>query len=284
MVGIIFFILNMDSLNIQPDSVLGKDTYAYEYFPNNNYGDELYFLVGSNATSGRNYRSYIWFDILLIPSGQTIISAILRLRTWAGVGADDPQNVDVHRVIENWDEFTLTWNSRPVFDSTILWARTLVDSITTGKLYQWDITNLVSGWYNDSFLNYGLLLKTQYDNQNIRKGFYSSDETFNPQYQPTLHIEFEPTGIDHERNIKLREKSAIKILPNPGLGYITIRSDTEQKIELYSITGELIKTLEVNYYTTWNGTTNRGENVSSGIYFIKSCLSSKVEKIIFIKK
>ncbi|MBN2571199.1 MAG: T9SS type A sorting domain-containing protein [Ignavibacteriales bacterium] len=83
--------------------------------------------------------------------------------------------------------------------------------------------------------------------------------------------------------------------PNPFNPTTTIEydlpKDTRVKIEIYSLTGELVKTLinqelKAGYQTTyWNGTDNNGKTVTSGVYLYRIATPdfSMTKKMMFLK-
>ncbi len=84
------------------------------------------------------------------------------------------------------------------------------------------------------------------------------------------------TGIEEKHNPDLMKLS---IYPNPFTTFTTIRYSISTRggvsMKIYDLSGRVVKTLvngeqEQGYYTIrWDGTDNRGERLSSGIYFIK---------------
>ncbi|RLI40209.1 hypothetical protein DRO64_09375 [Candidatus Bathyarchaeota archaeon] len=128
------------------------DAFVMTYHPNDNYGSEDTLNV--DPRSSYLTISYIKFNLSDIPDGAVIVSAKLKLHDSASCSDVE---IKVYRVDGgDWDESTITWNNKPTYDEGIAYA-----SFTSGDpgWYEIDVTDLVEGWVNGSYNNYGLVLK-----------------------------------------------------------------------------------------------------------------------------
>ena len=66
-------------------------------------------------------KSYLKFDLSTLPSGKTIVSAILTLHEFGGSdpGSAKPSLVQLFTVADGWSEATLTWNNAPMAHENI---------------------------------------------------------------------------------------------------------------------------------------------------------------------
>ena len=145
----------------QPDAASGKDTYIKENFNNTNYGTDPKILVGTDSL-GRNLRGLIEFDLSSIPSS-TVLSANLQVNL-SYSSSDSNITIKIYRLTSSWTESKTTWtNSSP----SQLWSTvggdyseevTSLQFSNVSGLYNFTITNLVRGWINGSYSNYGLML------------------------------------------------------------------------------------------------------------------------------
>jgi flagellar hook assembly protein FlgD len=83
--------------------------------------------------------------------------------------------------------------------------------------------------------------------------------------------------------------------PNPFNGYIQIpiilKNINSEKVYISNIKGEIIKEISIKHLNPglnnliWDGTNQRGFNISTGIYFInlKSSKRIDIQKIIYLK-
>jgi len=156
------------------------DAYVYEKYPSNNYGSETSIKVKSQ--SGSSKIGYILFN-LTIPSNSQILDA--KLKIYNNVGGTYSAEVCVYRVTESWNENDVTWNSRPA-----LGEEYDCKTINSAGWWVFDITDLVQGWVNGSYENYGLALSSD---SSTELQFYSKDYS-DPSYHPVLEITYqEPT-------------------------------------------------------------------------------------------
>lgn len=107
-------------------------------------------VVGASVTQR---LALMQFDLGPVGPNKAIISATLRLRETSALGAG---TVNVHLANAAWNEHTVTWNSfnsafaPSVFASfaSVVGARTV------------DVTTLVSGWYDGSLANNGIVFES----------------------------------------------------------------------------------------------------------------------------
>ena len=91
---------------------------------------------------------------LSIPVGANIDSAMF----YINVTEADSEEVTIHRVTGYWEEMSVTWNSfAGGFDPTV------EGSFIPNNMgwYSVDVTSLVSNWLDETYPNYGLLLREE---------------------------------------------------------------------------------------------------------------------------
>src|SRR5687767_9446613 len=103
--------------------------------------------------SGAVFRSFARFSLVSLPDGALVEKAVLRL--WVGAVLR-PGTVDVVRVLDAWDERTITEASSPGLGSIA--ASFPVTSAASLQFIEVDITPLVQEWALDPSSNYGLAL------------------------------------------------------------------------------------------------------------------------------
>lgn len=81
-------------------------------------------------------RTYLKFDLSVIPADKGIVSAILYLYCVDADPKGDIQ-VDIHKTEDNWNEHTIAWNNAPPV-GTLIASNTTVNK--KNKFYSWDIT------------------------------------------------------------------------------------------------------------------------------------------------
>jgi hypothetical protein len=132
-----------------------------------------------NLTTGEasgNYRSFLIIKPKQDIPGETINSAILKIRKYGGTQGND---VKCYRVLQNcvvgeadWDEYSVgnSWNtagcdaandSGTDDDASYDRHATALDTVVSGSngiFYEWDITSLVQGWVDGTIKEYGVIL------------------------------------------------------------------------------------------------------------------------------
>jgi hypothetical protein len=187
---------------LQPDSTTAvlpfypsDDATVQEGAPSSTDPSNHYLGTGYNQSSfipfwadGR-VRSYMWFDLPSLPAGSTVMSATLRLYHAGGVDySDQTANVTFYRVTENWNEATVTWNSRPGY------AESLGSVSTTYDFEGWvtlDLTAQVLAWVRGTQNNYGLVAIGPEGTPGVCR-LFASGET---DHSPELHVRYLPPPV-----------------------------------------------------------------------------------------
>jgi hypothetical protein len=198
----------------------GNHTAAYD-LNNSNFGvDPILRLTRDDTDEIFVSRILAYFDVSGIDPIAEIKNASLKLRLNSG---DDLVIVSAFRVTHSWLEGTgrisqpkddgATWNSFDG-DPTHVWSpggdrdpNTNYDTVDVGISstdYSWEITELVQGWVDQDYSNFGVMLVGTDGDLNVEKEFSSSEGAYFPrlvvQYNtpPTLNPVF--SGYKHKIN------------------------------------------------------------------------------------
>tara|TARA_Y100000589_G_scaffold122973_2_gene117401 strand:- start:740 stop:2542 length:1803 start_codon:yes stop_codon:yes gene_type:complete len=95
-------------------------------------------LYGANDNVRR--EAFIKFDLDSVPA--TVNSAILRVKVSTGNAAG---NLTVHPVIEDWDESTVTWNTKPTY--AVKWLKQITGAVA-GQTLDIDVTSYIQNQKN----------------------------------------------------------------------------------------------------------------------------------------
>jgi len=213
------------------------DAYVYEKYPSNNYGSETSIKVKSQ--SGSSKIGYILFN-LTIPSNSQILDA--KLKIYNNVGGTYSAEVCVYRVTESWNENDVTWNSRPA-----LGEEYDCKTINSAGWWVFDITDLVQGWVNGSYENYGLALCSESSSE---VQFYSKDYS-DPSYHPVLEVTYqEPVTVTETVTVTVTETTTVANTTITETQTVSETITTTQTI--YNTVTETVTTTVANttYYTT----------------------------------
>lgn len=136
-----------------------EDAYVSEFFPTMNFGGSEVLFVGQYVGPGDIYRSLLKFDISAIPQFSTIESATLRLFIYRNDVGAEVKPTSVFRALSNFGEDTVTFDNMPSVPVT---PESTLNVMAEINVYlEWDITDLVKGWYDGSVPNNGIVIKGQ---------------------------------------------------------------------------------------------------------------------------
>lgn len=189
-----------------------KDTFILSHLPDSNMGNAPNISIEGD-TLGRENRALIEFELPAFKPGVTINSAKLCEYHYFYDYNPGTLTVVVHRILNAWDEYTVTWRNQPAFDSAI--EASLTKAAGDWGYWVWDVTNLVKKWIGGT-PNYGLILRVAaYTGTYGSVAFSSKENTLYPRgyleinYTPiptTLTLTAERTSIPVGSNIVLRGK------------------------------------------------------------------------------
>jgi hypothetical protein len=115
-----------------------------------------------------------------------VATLALRPITDAGWGTP-PMDCHLRRIVEDWDEETVTWNNQPDYDDPTLDFSYTSDS---GWLYV-DVTEIVRNWLEDGEPNHGFIFGPQ-GSDYCGALVYSGEYSDNPDWRPALQIRYTP--------------------------------------------------------------------------------------------
>ncbi len=161
---------------------------------NGEYDFDVYIrhTQAHNLLSGtvQGYReSYIKFDLSSIPSNAIIESAKLspKLYGQSGTSATDANVYGAYRITSSWIE-TTTWPDKPSASATSE-STVNLQPATNGNWYDWLLTDMVQGWVNGSYTNYGVKIQALSPTSTNYRYFYSSNYG-TVDYRPKLEITY----------------------------------------------------------------------------------------------
>ena len=145
-------------------------------------------------------HALIHFDLSSIPSGATIDSATLHLFIYQNIGGTDKTN-NIHRITASWTETGVTWNSR---DGTTDWdtsggdyVSTVTAGTSTGTMadvwVEWDVKTDVQAFVDDTYTNYGWLIKYETEGGMDGVDYYTREYT-EADKRPKLEVTYTPAA------------------------------------------------------------------------------------------
>ncbi len=178
------------ALNNHPDGA---------YSANYNYSTYKRISMMAWTYSGQTMfnRNVMRFVLDEIPAGSQIVSATLYL--YSDPTITSPSSSDgnsqlsgtnefyIERIIEPWDDLTVTWNNQPA--STTENRLLIPPSTSVTENIQIDLTGMVQTWVNTPNLNYGIKMFLQTEVR-YRARNYGSMEHANTGIRPRLVVEY----------------------------------------------------------------------------------------------
>lgn len=153
--------------SLNPADVI--DTRVSSALPNNNYVSSYIMCTGNGASSGINYSLVKFNNMPVIGPSEMIVHAGFRVKRASSSSINS--TVTAHQITGSWTPSTVTWNSKPSFDSSIEDYR-VVDTVAN-KTFEWDVTRIAKSWYSGT-ANNGILLKDISDSGGYKEWYTSN--------------------------------------------------------------------------------------------------------------
>ncbi len=161
------------------------DAYVSSDQTSTNFGRDKALYVSSTEKNQIFHKTFIRFDLSMIPKKATIDTAILDL-TLNTTSNTSLEEVVAYRVMEKWEEDKISFKSAPPYDTS-----TSADSCGVAPnlgTYQCNITELVSEWHTGIYSNFGLALVSTSSHQARYQRYFLSREA--EQGVPRLRVYF----------------------------------------------------------------------------------------------
>ena len=188
--------ISQDTLILQPSGVDGKDASIGDWNPSANYAGDSLFKAFAWTFSGTEakVRSLIDFDLSSIPANSIITKAVLSLYhyPYPGVGGVGHSTLSgsnacfLQRIISDWDENTVTWDSQPSA-TTHNQAEIPQSTSPTQDYLDIDVTSLVRDMFDNPSTSFGFMMRLVTEEFWRSMNFASSDFSIS-SYRPKLEI------------------------------------------------------------------------------------------------
>jgi hypothetical protein len=133
-----------------------EDAFINENNPNGTMGDTNWLRCDGVPT--QRIFSLIKFDLSSLNKGTKIHTATLKLYYYQESDEGNPtgHSLKIYRIISDWNEKQVSWNSRPSYASNTT-AITIVP-ITANTWMEWNVTSDVQDFIQGSQINYGWVI------------------------------------------------------------------------------------------------------------------------------
>ncbi len=204
----LFFILAQlayaDGVTLEP--VADTHIEFHENWVDENYGnDSIIQVLYQPAPVNAREQIFIKFDLSEIPGDSTVTNATLRLYVDSSIG-NELVSLAVLPVSDEWEELEITANNKPsVADSPV--SEAAIPTSVNGY-FNWSVTDLVRGWVNGDYPNYGLSITTKEDPESWYQRTFSSREGV---YKPLLTIEYTSPTSSSQTLLKITDVKVEKV-------------------------------------------------------------------------
>lgn len=189
-----------------------SDTYAYEAFPNNNYGNQDYIFV-DKLTYSLYMHGFIKFDLSSLPTGSTINFVQLDLSVYDYPSSPYAHLIGLRENISSWTESGVTWNNMPINDD---WSDPVIaDPFDQGDIsvWTWDsedypqLKAVAQQWSDNPGSNYGINIRCSVSQPGVI--FYSKEYSV-ANKRPTLTVKYSvPPGDSFEPDDNYQQATEI---------------------------------------------------------------------------
>jgi hypothetical protein len=256
LVGLNLSAFAQSTITLQPGPE-GKDAEIFSCvacgYSNRNFGNigDLCAVSWTNNGNSSKIRGLIQFDLSSIPPGSIIHDA--RLSLYYNPNTDEGKHFKyfgnnsalLQRIIQNWDESTVTWNNQP---ATTTQNQVVIPSSTsnTQDYPNINVTKLVRDMVNNPSSSFGFMLRLQYESH-FRKLIFASGDYPVASKRPKLTITYSLPLRTTQETIELTAKPSQKriyLMPNPATNEMSVSINADKNgtatIQLYNLTGQLV--------------------------------------------
>ncbi len=165
------------------------DTRICQGYPTTNYQSSFITCTGDGSSSETNYALVQFDNMPTIDPSYMIVHAGFQMKKESTSSATS--YVSAHEITSSWDVSTVTWNTKPTFNSTV---EDFEQAGTAANVvYEWDITKVAKKWYSGGTRN-GLLLKDMSSTSNYKEWYTSNAVYGNVPYCYFVYTNF--SGIE----------------------------------------------------------------------------------------
>ena len=256
-------------VRIDPPTILGGsssstyDSFVMQNYPSYNYHDTPELRTGYTSSVGIT-RSYLDFsDNLPSLGGKLLVGASLHIYKWDDIYTGTTNKVFLNRLLQPWDDQTITWYNKPTYDSSVNYG--LLSSTGSAKDLSMNVTALVDGWIRGRYDNHGVVLRSASESSyGTYQKFNSSESSYNKPYLAVTYSQL-PSA-----------PSATSYSNGDSTGYVNlswnkVNGASGYKVLIYN--GKSYEEIDVGNVTSWSTKGKRlwptRDQINSGSYGIR---------------
>ena len=183
-------------ITLRPNGEQGKDAILYDLQPDNNYGahPQINAHAWTNGGTPQTMRGLLQFDFSDIPESAIIEQVNLSLYHFVAAKNSGHSQLSgsnesvLQKVIESWNEETITWNNQPAITS--IDEVTLSASVSEDQNYtEINVTNLVIDSNQQLLDNFGFMLSLKTESY-YRSLVFASSDAEAEELHPKLVVQY----------------------------------------------------------------------------------------------
>lgn len=184
-------------------------------------------LTHGKNIDGKKYRTVLKFDLEYFSEKfrtYDLNESFIHLNYLGPSEENDPKNrtVKVHKILEDWDEDTITWDTlEGKYNTTPAGTLLIEESRLGGTLVTIAIHDLVKDWVSKGTTNnYGVVLIDEDEEEQGSVPNYAHDDTEKYHYKPELAVcqrTFQPTTSSSVPTTTVPTTEPIKTQTTPGI-------------------------------------------------------------------
>lgn len=156
------------AIQTEQSNTVMDSVYVASGKPTTNYWQGPMIMVGKESSGIGKCQGLLRFDLPSLNRGDVVIDAELyaaQIKCDAYSNTTPDAAIEVHAVTSSWNKKTVTWNTKPSFESATADFEILKAGGTQREARKWNVTSIVKRWYeNPSFPNYGFLFRSSIEN------------------------------------------------------------------------------------------------------------------------
>lgn len=234
-----------------------------------NKGGGQDIMIGATWGEPELWRAYGLFEfedtIMTLPQYYMAVNeAILTLYI---VSNDNDAEVEFFSAAEEWDEASVTWDSRPLENRDIVVIDTAPPLEPPAQVWEVDVTEIVRTWYGFSPVEaFGLYVGVPDNGVVVDIDVVSRDHP-DTSLHPRLWIDFHTVHVSEKRSADAIRFKVSTVSANRAEIYFCVPYSTIALLEVYDVCGALVETVvdgqveSGNHRFTWSG--------EPGVYYVR---------------
>jgi hypothetical protein len=156
------------------------DTYTLSTDSTDDFSTAQYMLVGYDAGWQGYYHTFVKFQDLVVPAGETFKRA--RVKLWREYSEGDNCNIGIYKITDSWQGASVKPGSEP----SAIYISSYLDTVTEVGYVYFDVTTIVQDWRTGQ-PNNGIMLRAKEETVTASRRDFGSREA-DASKRPALEV------------------------------------------------------------------------------------------------